>query len=392
MDGIRFILEDPQAANSRQKKRSRLVTACDTCRAKKIKCHQSPGTGKCEACRLSKSACRFRDRERYHAQRSGSISASSSTFNPSDSEDSQSFTDSPNFVARRATLPTFSHCQAQHGRSSSLPPALPRLPDAMAYRSGSPSSEIGPQRVRKSHSRRNIGPVASLDYAHLHDGRHSGHSTPAFHGISPLAGFRDLAIDDYTRSMQNYFDSSRPGFPSPKYMELALDLFSDNFGNRFLFLHHDALRHTMMEQALPAPFANCIAALSLRFCHSIEIGGPSRLHLGDPYLEMAKDLIVPLVYSPSVENLHSLLLLSWSEYGTGRENGLNLYSALAVQMATELCLGNEETIQSLPTDHEQMDLRQTWWSVVILDIISSWGKFSFECKSDYSLTGHFSNW
>ena len=30
MDGIRFILEDPQAANSRQKKRSRLVTACDT--------------------------------------------------------------------------------------------------------------------------------------------------------------------------------------------------------------------------------------------------------------------------------------------------------------------------------------------------------------------------
>ena len=30
MDGIRFILEDPQAAGSRQKKRSRLVTACDT--------------------------------------------------------------------------------------------------------------------------------------------------------------------------------------------------------------------------------------------------------------------------------------------------------------------------------------------------------------------------
>lgn len=40
-------------------------------------------------------------------------------------------------------------------------------------------------------------------------------------------------------------------------------------------------------------------------------------------------------------------------------------------MALDLGLGNEETIQSLPTEHERMDLRQTWWSVVILDIISS---------------------
>lgn len=55
----------------------------------------------------------------------------------------------------------------------------------------------------------------------------------------------------------------------------------------------------------------------------------AKSHLGDPYLEMAKDLIVPLVYTPSVENLHSLILLSWGEYGTGRENGLNLYSAVS---------------------------------------------------------------
>lgn len=104
---------------------------------------------------------------------------------------------------------------------------------------------------------------------------------------------------------------------------------------------------------------------------------------------MAKDIIVPLVYTPSVENLHSLILLSWGEYGTGRENGLNLYSAvrpsidsacdftyllgtqLAVQMARELGLGSEDTIKSLPTEHEQNDLRQTWWAVVVLDIISS---------------------
>ncbi|EJD02726.1 uncharacterized protein FOMMEDRAFT_85020 [Fomitiporia mediterranea MF3/22] len=359
MDGIRFILEDPQAANSRQKKRSRLVTACDTCRAKKIKCHQSPGSAKCEACRLSKSACRFRDRERYHAQRSGSISTSSSNFNPSDSEDNQSFTESPGFIARRSTLPTLSHYHSQQSRSSSLPPALPRLPNALGHRTGSPNSEVGPHRVRK----------ASIS------GRRSGQSTPSLAGISPLSNFRDLSIDDYSHNMQNYFDSARPGFPSPKYMEHALELFSENFGPRFLFLHYDALRHTMMEQALPAPFANCIAGLSMRFSPSPEFPNASRVFLGEPYLEMAKDLIVPLAYTPSVENLHSLLLLSWCEYGSGRENGLNLYSSLSVQMALELGLGNEATIQSLPSDHERMDLCQTWWSVVMLDIISSWSKF-----------------
>lgn len=43
-------------------------------------------------------------------------------------------------------------------------------------------------------------------------------------------------------------------------------------------------------------------------------------------------------------------------------------------MALDLGLGNEETIQSLTTEHERTDLRFTWWSVVMLDIISSWSE------------------
>lgn len=149
--------------------------------------------------------------------------------------------------------------------------------------------------------------MASGDYAYPLSGRRSGQSTPSLVGISPLAGFRDLAIDDYSHSVQNFFDSTRPGFPSPKYMEHALELFSENFGPRFLFLHYDALRHTMIEQALPAPFANCIAALSLRFVQfivfyslclcklrfyrfslSTEFQNTSRVYVGEHYLEMAK--------------------------------------------------------------------------------------------------------
>ena len=46
-------------------------------------------------------------------------------------------------------MPSFGALHSQN-RSSSLPPALPRLPGAMHMRSGSPSSEIGPHRVRKT--------------------------------------------------------------------------------------------------------------------------------------------------------------------------------------------------------------------------------------------------
>lgn len=46
-------------------------------------------------------------------------------------------------------------------------------------------------------------------------------------------------------------------------------------------------------------------------------------------------------------------------------------------MASDLLLGYEETIQSVPTEYERLCLRETWWSVVTLDIISSWGQSEF---------------
>ena len=46
-------------------------------------------------------------------------------------------------------------------------------------------------------------------------------------------------------------------------------------------------------------------------------------------------------------------------------------------MAADLSLGLEETIQTVQTEHEKLYLRETWWSVVGLDIISSWGQSEF---------------
>ncbi|KAG6886306.1 hypothetical protein C0993_006716 [Termitomyces sp. T159_Od127] len=71
-DSFQFIIESPQH-NQGHKKRPRLVTSCDNCRLKKIKCLQPSPETKCEACKASKIPCRFRDRERYFAERSRAI-------------------------------------------------------------------------------------------------------------------------------------------------------------------------------------------------------------------------------------------------------------------------------------------------------------------------------
>ena len=48
-------------------------------RLKKIKCLQPSPETKCEACRTAKIACRFKDRERYFAERSRAIAGNSNT-------------------------------------------------------------------------------------------------------------------------------------------------------------------------------------------------------------------------------------------------------------------------------------------------------------------------
>ncbi|KAF8893921.1 hypothetical protein BD779DRAFT_1669437 [Infundibulicybe gibba] len=71
-DSFQFIIESPQHSQG-HKKRPRLVTSCDNCRLKKIKCLQPSPETKCEACKAAKIPCRFRDRERYFAERSRAI-------------------------------------------------------------------------------------------------------------------------------------------------------------------------------------------------------------------------------------------------------------------------------------------------------------------------------
>ncbi|KAG8928943.1 hypothetical protein FRC01_005150 [Tulasnella sp. 417] len=72
---FRFILEEPSTGSSKgqnNRKRARLVTACDNCRLKKIKCIRTAQLDSelpCEACKVSNTDCSYTDRDRYQNER-----------------------------------------------------------------------------------------------------------------------------------------------------------------------------------------------------------------------------------------------------------------------------------------------------------------------------------
>lgn len=103
-------------------------------RLKKIKCLQPSPETKCEACKAAKIPCRFRDRERYFAERSRAIAG---PHVPSAYSEDQRCV-----FARRDTLkPSYSRCHRSDGN-----PSL----DAFSVASG--SSTPSRSNPRSSHS------------------------------------------------------------------------------------------------------------------------------------------------------------------------------------------------------------------------------------------------
>ncbi|TDL15231.1 hypothetical protein BD410DRAFT_124895 [Rickenella mellea] len=340
MGGLRFILEDPCAPRLKQKKTaSRPVTACDTCRARKIKCHQLTLFAKCEACKDSESECHFR----------GCVNSGANT---------------PH--ALPCSEPGYSN-----GCTSVSPPSMSSElhsglidKDLTTYQENlSPRGGVGALRKAKK-SLRQVGKNSPKKYR-FSATRHSPH----LNALSRAAF--DPSLEDDWRRYETFFDPLRPNFPSFKYMQYGADLFFDNLGQHFPFLRRQQIIRSANEQTLPAALANCIVGLGLRFSSS-EQSTISGYQLCEPFIGVAKDLIIPVVSQPSFETLHGLLLLAWYEYARGHEAGLSLFSRCAVQMALDVGLGDDANIEMVTTEQEREDVRNTWWGVATTDIISSW--------------------
>ncbi|KAL5529372.1 hypothetical protein ACEPAG_5357 [Sanghuangporus baumii] len=327
MSDIQFVFEKPQKPVRTVRKRTRLITSCDACRIRKVKCRLTGrGDDKCESCEASGSVCVFEERNRIRSQRGIAT-----------------FTVAPTRHSHKIN-PTAS--LSGQSCETILPVEVHEGPSTSGLSSSSPSTS------RKKLSHRNT-PNNLLEL-------------PS-EGQSSSEGQNSISNDLHDDSI--LFDPRREAYPHPKLLSRLVDLFFLYAGYVFPFFDPVETARCAREGSLSPLIANCLAAYSARFCD--EIGHePGQRHLsGEPYLNVVKSLLFE--EGPSkLEQLHAMILIAWTENGSGRSKSCLMYSQMASSLAAELHLYSEELILQEPSEELRDVCRLTFWSVVWLDIIA----------------------
>ncbi|KAJ3727102.1 hypothetical protein C8R42DRAFT_694515 [Lentinula raphanica] len=318
-DSFQFIIESPQNTQG-HKKRPRLVTSCDNCRLKKIKCLQPTPEGKCEACRTAKIQCRFRDRERYFAERSRSIagpgaSSSSAVYNSSEQR--------PDSPADTFSVPTTSSVSTRQAYT---------IPRSVSH-SPKPSGIVGTDdngSVR--YSPYAPDPRRSVEYGHRHSSSlsytTSARQSPlSYQSISPSPSNSPMMYHTRTQSNPNsrqvpLFDSTSPQHPSYSLMTEFILLFFNNLHQEYSFIAYDDVYRDYTQHRMSPPLANCIAAFAVRFSTNPDLTVRGLHNIAETYANSAKTAINAVSHIPSVDTLHALMLLAWYEYKANRINSM----------------------------------------------------------------------
>ncbi|KAK7057449.1 hypothetical protein R3P38DRAFT_2841057 [Favolaschia claudopus] len=345
-DSFQFIIESPQHAQG-HKKRPRLVTSCDNCRLKKIKCLQPSPETKCEACKAAKIPCRFRDRERYFAERSRAIAGPNvgSPYGDEPRSPSNSSASSPSLSNPRSSTnsPKPSGVVVPEGDSRylSYPPDSRRSIDRS-------SSLRGP--TRNDSIAYNMAPPPMQQ---LQNPRHN--RPPSQHGVRPV----------------HLFDPERPQFPHPTYMQHFIQLFFEQLGAEFPFIAYDEVSRDYWDQVMSPLLANCIAAMATRYSTMSELTVRGLPNVADTYGDNAKNMLASVAHVSSMDTLHGIMLLAWSEYKNSRIAGLRTYCQMAMRMAMELGLSEQTPSPINLTESERNRRRSTWASVLQLHLTAS---------------------
>lgn len=350
MENFRFILENPHPnANNKQRKRARLVTACDSCRVKKIKCQQTSPNGRCEACKIAKIPCLFGDRDRYQAERGVSCAWSPPVQDIG-----------PLAMPSSSTLIDLSFRQP---RAAYLPYATGRSPkqrsDSMSI--SETSSGLSSTSTRES-------PPATVS-------SHSSAASKSFvqtqyqqqQTTGSLFGSNYTAFDNIPND-PSVLNPQQSSFAYPQRMHSLTTLFFDTIGYSFPFLDRVDILHRIERKTCSPILANCIASLALRYTSN-----PEDLPASIRFYEMAKNLTANVVSVPSIEALHALICITWTEYGMGQMDNFDAFSRMAITMCLDLGLGHETTIRVAIAPEIRTRLRLTWWTVVcVADVAASW--------------------
>lgn len=320
MAEIHIVLENPQHSQRKEhKKRPRLVTSCDNCRTKKLRCIKPERVNsRCDACVHANVPCEFRDREQYLAERSRLAK------NSGGSVSSGSGPSTPNFA------------QSPHAFYDSLVHGANYLPG--------PSSQVL------------TNPITSS--THMASSEYAGTTANAIYTALPA----NAAQNDLHPPL---FDPRCGERPNPLFMISFIDAFFRNGGPQFGFLYYDEIVRLFFQDSLSYILQACIAAWAVRYNSIPEFSNVDGRIVSSKYIAHAKTLLASMVYTPSLDNLHSLIILAW--LGSEQLEEFCTYAKLANQMLRDLHVGG--TLTSANVDQQILD--STWSSVNHLVIVAS---------------------
>ncbi|KAH9485202.1 hypothetical protein JR316_0002109 [Psilocybe cubensis] len=363
-DSFQFIIESPQHSQG-HKKRPRLVTSCDNCRLKKIKCLQPSPESKCEACKAAKIACRFRDRERYFAERSRAIAGPNSSVYATELRSEPSSTLDAFSVASGSSSPSLS---SSDPRSNSHSPKASGMVSADIEHSGRyPSYAPDSRHIGPSHG--HSSSISSFDSLRSNTGvppynNFVGHTPPLYPTVS-----RNSYQGDQ-RPIQ-LFDPENPQRPHPNLMTHFIQVFFDRHGQDFTFLTYQDVLADFWEQRLSLILANCIAAMAVKYSNISEFSARDLHNVAENYIDIAKHLLTSMAHIPSLETLHGLMLLCWLEHNHHRLPGFRTYYGMAGKMANDLGLQDPHNLELYPSEYERSRRRATWNGMVQLHITAN---------------------
>ncbi|KAI0041750.1 hypothetical protein FA95DRAFT_1640103 [Auriscalpium vulgare] len=380
MDNLRFVLEAPQL-NQTHKKRPRLVTSCDNCRLKKIKCVQVKAQDRCEACEAANTACQFRDRERYFAERSRIVTGSSSASSSRSAANSRRSSPHGGGRADAALLmPSIparddsADPRAWYATGLPSPPSDQSQPSR--YSSGSPSSygNASPQSsadlwLSPEPDARPASSYGATQLPSLMPSQSGRGAMSISHPIDASSTFyRDRSLSMAQRDLQlsNLFDPRQPNRPHSSIMAHLVQVFFEHFGRLFPFLSYDDVSKRIYENTLSPLLANSMAGVACRYSQMPEIVGRGVTVVANAYCDMAKHLLGDSPHVPYIEILHAVIILAWTEYKNGRASGFSQYSEMATKMAVNMGLNDSTGANA----GERTLYRSTWTSVVQLQQVS----------------------
>jgi hypothetical protein len=167
------------------------------------------------------------------------------------------------------------------------------------------------------------------------------------------------------------FDPDHPQRPHPTLMPHFIQLFFEQLGTEFPFISYEDTLRQFCEQSLAPLISNCIASLAVRFSSLPELALRGLHTVADTYGDNAKTILSSVSHLPAFETLHGLMLLSWSEYKNNRISSFRMYCQMAMRLAIELGLSEQNDMQNSRNDRERNRRRTTWSSIVQLHLTAS---------------------